>query len=186
VVPLHIPIMNMLNNYCMLLMIMFGGMKIIALEEYADFATLDTKKLFSKLKSHELSRKGRPNHDSSLTSKALITSAHVGGHDANPANNISSSLEFSLLSLTATSDEQYESIPDDEIAPLARKFRTLHKFYKERRWSPRGCFECSDTIHFIIDSPKRKKFDSSNKYDCTNQNDSSNKADHKKNNSFRD
>jgi hypothetical protein len=67
---------------------MFGGMKIIALEEYADFATLDTKKLFSKLKSHELSRKGRPNHDSSLTSKALITSAHVGGHDANPANNI--------------------------------------------------------------------------------------------------
>jgi hypothetical protein len=39
------------------------GMKITALEESADFATLDTKKLFSKLKSHELSRKGRPNHD---------------------------------------------------------------------------------------------------------------------------
>jgi hypothetical protein len=34
------------------------GMKIIALEESADFATLDTEKLFSKLKSHELSRKG--------------------------------------------------------------------------------------------------------------------------------
>jgi hypothetical protein len=49
-------------------------MKITALEEYADFATLDTKKLFSKLKSHELSRKGRPNHDGSLSSKALITS----------------------------------------------------------------------------------------------------------------
>jgi hypothetical protein len=32
-------------------------MKIIALEEFTDFATLDTKKLFSKLKSHELSRK---------------------------------------------------------------------------------------------------------------------------------
>jgi hypothetical protein len=32
------------------------GMKITALEESADFATLDTKKLFSKLKSHELSR----------------------------------------------------------------------------------------------------------------------------------
>jgi hypothetical protein len=36
------------------------GMKIIALEESADFATLDTEKLFSKLKSHELSRKGHP------------------------------------------------------------------------------------------------------------------------------
>jgi hypothetical protein len=30
-------------------------MKITTLEEYADFATLDIEKLFSKLKSHELS-----------------------------------------------------------------------------------------------------------------------------------
>jgi hypothetical protein len=60
------------------------GMKITALEESADFATLDTEKLFSKLKSHELSRKGHPNHDTSLTSKAFITSTHVGGHVANP------------------------------------------------------------------------------------------------------
>jgi hypothetical protein len=60
--------------------------KITTLEESADFATLDTEKLFSKLKSHELSRKGHPNHDASVTSKARITSAHVGGHDANPTN----------------------------------------------------------------------------------------------------
>jgi hypothetical protein len=60
------------------------GMKITAWEEYADFATLDTKKLFSKFKSHELSRKGRHNHDVSLTSKTLISSSCVGGHDANP------------------------------------------------------------------------------------------------------
>jgi hypothetical protein len=31
------------------------GMKIIALKEYADFATSGIEKLFSKLKSHELS-----------------------------------------------------------------------------------------------------------------------------------
>jgi hypothetical protein len=73
-------------------------MKITALDEYADFATLDTEKLFSKLKSHELSRKGHPNHDASLSSKALITSAHVGGHDANPTNTVSSTLEFALSS----------------------------------------------------------------------------------------
>jgi hypothetical protein len=48
------------------------GMKITALEESTDFATLDIEKLFSKLKSHELSRKGHPNHDASLTSKLLI------------------------------------------------------------------------------------------------------------------
>jgi hypothetical protein len=75
-------------------------MKITTLEESADFATLDTEKLFSKFKSHEMSRKGHPNHDASLTSKAFITSSHVGGHDANPTNTtISSTLMFALSSL---------------------------------------------------------------------------------------
>jgi hypothetical protein len=140
-------------------------MKITALEEYVDFATLDTEKLFSKFKSHELSRKGHPNYDAFLTNKTLITSAHVGGHDANPINIIvSSALEFALSSLAIASDEQYESIADDEITRLMRKFRVLHKSRKERR-SPRGCFECNDTTHFIADCPKRKKLNSSKKYD---------------------
>jgi hypothetical protein len=161
------------------------GMKIIALEESTDFATLDTEKLFSKLKSHELSRKGHPNHDASLTSKAFITSTRVGGHVANPTNTTDSfALEFALSSLCATSDEKYESIPDDEIALLVRKFRVFHRFCKERRRSPRGCFECSDTTHFIIDCPKRKKFDSSNKYN--NRNDSSEKGEGKKKYRFGD
>jgi hypothetical protein len=87
-------------------------MKITDLEESGDLATLDTEKLFSKLKSHELSRKGRPNHDASPTSKAFITSAHVGGHDPKPTNTtVSYALKFALSSLATTSDEQYESIP---------------------------------------------------------------------------
>jgi hypothetical protein len=83
-------------------------------------------------------------------------------------------------------DEQYESIPDDDIALLARKFCALHKFRKERRRSPRGCFECGDTTHFIADCPKRKKLDSSNKYDYANRNDYSNKHNKKKKNRFGD
>jgi hypothetical protein len=67
-----------------------------------------------------------------------------------------------------------------------RKFRALHKFCKERRCSPRGCFECGDTTHFITDCPKRKKLDSSNKYDYTNRNNSSNKGNNKKKYHFRD
>jgi hypothetical protein len=160
-------------------------MKITALGESADFATLDTEKLFSKLKSHELSRKCRPNHDSSLTSKALITSARVGGHDANPTNTtVSSDLKFALSSLSVASNEQYKSIPDDEIARLARKFHALHKFRKERRRSPKGCFECGDTTHFIADCPKRKKLDS-NKYNYTKWNNYS-KGDDKKKYRFED
>jgi hypothetical protein len=158
------------------------GIKITAVEESTNFTTLDTEKLFSKLKSHELSRKGRPNHDASLTSKPFVTSTHVGGHVANPTNTTNSSaLKFALSSLSVASDEQYESIPDDEIALLARKFCALHKFHKERRRSPRGCFECGDTTHFIADCPNRKKLDSSsNKYDYTNQNDYSKGDDKKK------
>jgi hypothetical protein len=67
------------------------GMKITTLEESADFATLDTEKLFSKLKYHELSRKGRSNLDASLTSKAFVTSTLGGGHVANPTNTTDSS-----------------------------------------------------------------------------------------------
>jgi hypothetical protein len=122
-------------------------MKITVLEESANFTTLNIEKLFSKLKSHELYRKCCPNHDASLTSKAFVTSTRVGGHVANPTNTTdSSALKFALSFLCAASDEQYESIPDDEIALLARKFRALHRFRKKRRRSHRGCFECDDTI----------------------------------------
>jgi hypothetical protein len=50
-----------------------------------------------------LSKKGCPNYDASLTSKDLITSARVGGHDANSTNTtILSILKFT----SAASDEQ--------------------------------------------------------------------------------
>jgi hypothetical protein len=55
----------------------------------------------------------------------------------------------------------------------------LHKFHKEKRRSHRGYFECGDTIHFITDCPKRKKLESSNKYNY-------NKDDNKKKNHFGD
>jgi hypothetical protein len=62
----------------------------------------------------------------------------------------------------------------------------LHKFRKERRRSPRGCFECGDTIHFIADCPKSKKLDSSRKYNNNNRNDSSSKGNDKKKYRFGD
>jgi hypothetical protein len=88
--------------------------------------------------------------------------------------------------VAAISDEQYESIPDNEIALLAKKFRALHKFRKERRRSPRVYFDCGDTTHFIVDCPKRKRLNFSNKYDYTNRNNYSNKGDNTKKNRFKD
>jgi hypothetical protein len=57
----------------------------------------------------------------------------------------------------------------------------MHKFWKERRRNSRnsrGCFECGDTTHFIVDCPKRKKYDFSNKKDCSNKNDYNNRNDY--------
>jgi hypothetical protein len=73
-----------------------------------------------------------------------------------------------------------------EIALLASNFCALHRLCKERRRSPRGCFECGDTIHFIADYPKQKKFDSSNKYNYNNWNDSNEKSEGKKKYRFED
>jgi hypothetical protein len=62
----------------------------------------------------------------------------------------------------------------------------LHRFCKERRRSPRGCFECGNTTHFIADCPKRKKLSSSsNKYGYTKWNDYG-KGDNKKKYRFGD
>jgi hypothetical protein len=89
--------------------------------------------------------------------------------------------------LAAASDEQYESIPDGEITLLARKFRTLYRFHKERRISPRGYFEYGDTTHFIANCSKRKNLDSfSNKYNYNNRNNSSDKGEGKKKYRFGD
>jgi hypothetical protein len=155
------------------------GMKITTLQEFADFSTLDTEKLFSKLKSHELSRKGRPNHDASHTSEAFITCAHVGGHDANPTNTVSSTLEFALSSLVVASDEQYESIPMMRL-PCWQECLSLAQVLQGEEEITQGCFECGDTTYFITGCPKWKTIDSSNKNNYTNRNDSSKKCDDKK------
>jgi hypothetical protein len=62
----------------------------------------------------------------------------------------------------------------------------LHRFLKERRRSLRDCFECGGTTHFIVDCPKRKMFDSFNKYNYNNRNDSSDKGEGKKKYRFGD
>jgi hypothetical protein len=83
------------------------------------------------MKSHELSRKGHPNHNASLSSKALITSTRVDGYDANTIHiTVSSALKFALSSLTVASNEQYKSIPDYEITVTSRVIKIIIKSLK--------------------------------------------------------
>jgi hypothetical protein len=72
------------------------------------------------------------------------------------------------------------------MSSMRASLTTRSSCKERRRRSPRGCFECSNTIHFIADCPKRKKFDSVNKYNYNNQNDSSDKGDDKKKYHFED
>ena len=138
------------------------GVKIAALEETIEFNTLNYEQLYSKLKSHELSRKSHPNIAIPAASMALHSSSQKVSHsDASFGTNPSfdkSSLEFALSSLVATSDEQMECIPDEELFLLIRKFRRFYNNRKERRGGgSRTCFECGDPVHFIADCPKKKK-----------------------------
>jgi hypothetical protein len=86
--------------------------KITALEESVNFATLDTEKMFSKLKSHKLSRKSHLNHDNSLTSKAFVTSTHVGGHVLTPPTLLTH-LPWSLLFFCL-------QLPNHDASPTTR------------------------------------------------------------------
>jgi hypothetical protein len=61
----------------------------------------------------------------------------------------------------------------------------MHKFWKERRRNSQGCFECSDTTHFIIDYPKRKKYDFSNRNDYSNKNDYNNMNNYNNKNDYK-
>jgi hypothetical protein len=142
------------------------GIKITALEEPADFATLDTEKLFSKLKSHELSRKVVRIKMLLFLVILLLIVLMLVAMMLTPPTPLSQLLWSLLCPLWPHLLMKYE------ITLLARKFCALHVFCKERRRSPRGCFKCGNTTHFIADCPKRKKLDSSsNKYDYTKRND---------------
>jgi hypothetical protein len=100
------------------------AIKITALEEITDFDSLDTDKLFSKLKSHKMSRKGHPSVDMS-SSKALVSSHAKGSggscYVANPSFG-GNTWDVALSCFVSSSNEQIEAIPYDELALLMNKF----------------------------------------------------------------
>jgi hypothetical protein len=52
----------------------------------------------------------------------LVCAPYRPGNDDKNIPLVSVALEFALPSLAAAFDEQYESIPDDEVALLVSKF----------------------------------------------------------------
>jgi hypothetical protein len=92
------------------------GMKITVLEESADFATLDTENYLVSLNLMNCLGK------IVLTMMLLLLVLVLVAMMLTPPTPLSHLLWSALSSLAVVSDEQYESIPDDEITLLARKF----------------------------------------------------------------
>src|SRR6185312_10298376 len=72
-----------------------------------------------------------------------------GGRSSSKSN---SALGFSLASLPSVSDEQLETLGDDDLCHLISKFRCVYH-NRQRKKNP-GCYNCGDLNHFIADCPQ--------------------------------
>ena len=78
------------------------------------------------------------------------------------SSNANSALGFSLASLPSVSDEQLETLGDDDLCLLISK---LQRVYHNRQRKNPGCYNCGDLNHFIADCPKKSGGGQNNNFD---------------------
>jgi hypothetical protein len=73
-----------------------------------------------------------------------------GGASSNP-----SSAMFDLSSLLTITEEQVESLGDEELALMASRFTRFHnnRTIQRRGWSKDGCYNCGNPNHFVASCP---------------------------------
>ena len=84
-------------------------LKVNTIIESAGYETLTVNELFSKLKATEVDNQTRAKLNGASKSVALVTGPGGSSSNANPA------LGFSLASLPSVSDEQLETLGDDDL-----------------------------------------------------------------------
>lgn len=156
--------------------------KVQAIIESANYETLTVDELFSKLKSTEidLQTQARIKNPSAPTMALVLGNASSGSSLANPLP-----LSRALSSLVSATEEQMDSLGDDEQALVISRFSRFHnnRLNRRRGGNRQGCYGCGDPDHFVASCPKNKG--DSGKYDYTKRKDkhesSSHKYKHKKN-----
>ena len=118
--------------------------------ESAGYETLTVNELFSKLKTTEVDNQTRAKLNGAPPSKSV---ALVTGRGCGSSSNANSALGFSLASLPSVTDEQLETLGDDDLCLLINKFQHVYR-NRQRRKNPR-CYHCGDPNHFIADCPKK-------------------------------
>jgi hypothetical protein len=129
--------------------------KVSAIIESPNYETLTVDELFSKLKSTEIDHQTRAKIENpSAPTMALVSG---GGSASN-----SSPAMFALSSLLSITEEQVESLGDEELALVASRFTRFHnnRMSRQRGGSKDGCYNCGDPDHFVASCPKKGKSES--------------------------
>ena len=93
-------------------------LKVNTIIESAGYETLTVNELFSKLKATEVDNQTRAKLNGAPPSKSIALVTGPGGS----SSNANSALGFSLASLPSVTDEQLETLGDDDLCLLINKF----------------------------------------------------------------
>jgi hypothetical protein len=115
--------------------------------EFEKYDTLILNGLSSKLKSAEVDH-GVTAHLESLTDSHSLDL--IGGLGAKSKANASSQM-YSLSSLMALPDEEFDMLGEDELELLTRRFERLHENWVNIMKTSQMCFQCGKRGHFIAD-----------------------------------
>jgi hypothetical protein len=129
--------------------------KVSAIIESPNYETLTVDELFSKLKSTEIDHQTR----AKIENPGAPTMALVSGGGS--ASNSSPAM-FALSSLLSISEEQVESLEDEELALVVSQFTRFHNNRMSQRcgWFKDRCYNCGDPDHFVVSCPKKGKSES--------------------------
>jgi hypothetical protein len=120
--------------------------KVNAIQESTTLDTLTVDELFSKLRN-----------------PSAPTMALVFGKASSSSLTNTTKPFFALSSLVTVTEEQMESLRDDELALVISRFSQFHnnRLNHQRGGGPKeGCFGCSDPNHYIANCTKKNKNDS--------------------------
>jgi hypothetical protein len=128
--------------------------KVSAIIESPNYETLTVDELFSKLKSTEIDHQTRAKIENSGAPTMALVSG--GGSASNP-----SPVLFALSSLLTITEDQVESLGDEELALVASRFTRFHnnRMSRRRGGSKDGCYNCGDPDHFVASCPKKGKLE---------------------------
>lgn len=115
---------------------------------------LTVAQLFSKLKASEVDKQLWSAPSSGVGSKSLALASAERAR-ANPCD----SFALSFVSLMSISEEQLDTLGDEELCLFNNRARRVYdRWMSKKHGSKPGCFECGDPSHFVADCPKRNTY----------------------------